>query len=152
MMIGPGPHGPGPVTLSTDDRDERGPAMAMDERYIAGPNGLVYHVQIVSDVDSTPHDADCYSPEDIERWEECRWEYVGIVVNVENVPAEVSVWGFEWGFLREDGTVLDWDYYLSPESGMIVDGVPGPSVIDGLMEEARGAARRERDRLNALPL
>lgn len=131
--------------------------MAIDERYIAGADGLTYHVQIVADVDSTPHDADCYSPGDIARWEECGWEYVGIVVNVEGVSdACADVWGFEWGFIREDGTALEWDYYLSPDSGMIVDDgtgpVPGLSVIDGLMAEARDAARELRDRLNAMAL
>lgn len=58
-------------------------------------DGECVTVKLIADTITTPHDADGYSPADIERWNAEDWRYVGVVVETED--DEESLWGVEYG-------------------------------------------------------
>lgn len=68
-------------------------------------DGVSFTVTLYADCDSTPHDADCYSAEDIKGWRDDRWSYVGVVLTT--AMSESSVWGVEYGYLS--GTWIGMD-------------------------------------------
>lgn len=55
------------------------------------------------DTDTRPEDSDCYDTEDIERWRNDEWFYVGVVLSVSRNGVELSdyaasLWGIECNF------------------------------------------------------
>ena len=73
--------------------DKRAPANAVDvwtvdaaalaqHAGITLPPGATVLVWTSHDDDSTPHDAECYSPDDIAAWERGAWAYVAVGVRV----------------------------------------------------------------------
>ena len=63
------------------------------------------------DTDSNPEDVDCYSPEDVERWRNDEWFYVGVVLSVSRNGVELSdhaasLWGIDCNFNNTSNTYL----------------------------------------------
>lgn len=55
------------------------------------------------DTDSNPEDVECYSPEDVQRWKNDDWFYVGVVLSVSRNGVELSdhaasLWGVDCNF------------------------------------------------------
>jgi hypothetical protein len=72
--------------INTIQRDER--------------DGFDITVSIVADTDSSPRDFESYSEEDIQRWNEGDWQYVGVVVTASRNGHELgsaSLWGVDYG-------------------------------------------------------
>lgn len=75
-------------------------------------DGLTVRAHAVRDDESTPFDADCYTPEDIDAWRRDVWEFVGVIVEV--IDSRGMVWGMDslWGL--ESGT-----YLVTNDSGTV---------------------------------
>ena len=73
--------------------------------------GFTLTAHIEFDDVATPREVDCYSEEDIERWKNDDWCYVGIVVTAEyrrwllKDPA-ASLWWLECGLAEDSGDYL----------------------------------------------
>src|SRR5574343_520061 len=70
---------------------------------------------------TTPREFDCYSEEDIKRWEADEWCYVGIVVSAEYKgwlldDTAASLWGLECGLTEDSG-----DYLSEIEAAMFAE-------------------------------
>ena len=70
---------------------------------------------------TTPREVDCYSEEDIERWKNDDWCYVGIVVTAEYKgwlleDPVASLWGLECGLTEDSG-----DYLSEIAAAMLVE-------------------------------
>ena len=55
------------------------------------------------DTDSNPEDVECCSPEDVQRWKNDEWFYVGVVLSVSRNGVELSdhaasLWGIDCNF------------------------------------------------------
>lgn len=64
------------------------------------PPGATVRLYVYHDGDSTPDDADCYSPEDVQAWRDDAWHYVGtsaVVTLADGTTGEAAVWGMETG-------------------------------------------------------
>ena len=120
--------------------------MSIETRH-AERNGIHYVINVVYDTDATPHDADCYTPEDIKAWENGNWWYVGVTVTAEGV-GEASLWGIEWKDRTIDDILNDPYMTVTEPDGT----TSSPSLLDSLIDEATDALKAERDRLNGLPL
>jgi hypothetical protein len=130
--------------------------MSIDSRYIER-DGLRYHVQVIGDNDTTPEDdGDWCTEADLQDWRDCRWQYVGIVVGIEDIEeSKADLWSIVWGTLREAPAELDLDYYINNlyMSRTGPDGIVYEStMIEALMDEALINARAYRTKLCALPL
>jgi hypothetical protein len=114
--------------------------MAIEERYVSGPGSLVFHVQLIGDQDATPDEYGDYDAEQKAAWQDCRWQFVGLVVGVQGFRASAGLWGIEYGRgVRDDGREITFDDILV-------------EALDDLKAEAVKAARAERVKLNAIPL
>ena len=77
-------------------------------------DGFTVRIKVVYDTDVTPHEFECYSPEQIEAWREDQWFYVGYVYTASRNGVELgesSIWGSEW---FDDSSIDAWieeDYY-----------------------------------------
>ena len=83
--------------------------------------GFTLTARIEFDDATRPREVDCYSEEDIKRWEADEWWYVGIVVSAEYKGWRLedpvaSLWGLECG-LTEDSS----DYLSEIAAAMIVE-------------------------------
>lgn len=63
------------------------------------------------DTDSNPEDVECYSPEDVQRWKNDDWFYVGVVLSVSRNGVELSdhaasLWGIDCNFNNTSNTYL----------------------------------------------
>ena len=63
------------------------------------------------DTDSNPEDVECYSPEDVQRWKNDEWFYVGVVLSVSRNGVELSdhaasLWGIDCNFNNTSNTYL----------------------------------------------
>jgi hypothetical protein len=59
--------------------------------------------RLVYDTDTKPMDFDCYDTEDVERWRNDEWFYVGVVLSVSRNGVELSnhaasLWGIDCNF------------------------------------------------------
>src|SRR5216683_3981349 len=111
-------------------------------------DGLSYRIEVEPDYASTPYDADCYTPKQIEAWKRDDWQYVGVTVTPYldglgmDLPGENSLWGLEWGSLpqtTEDDRVIgqswiDLDYMIIGTPDHPEYAYPVPEMI----AEARG--------------
>jgi hypothetical protein len=81
--------------------------------------GRTVTVTVVEDNMSSPHDADCYTAEDIAAWERGEWIYVGVLITGGTTEID-DLWGVEYGRLNEL-TTIDMDRIISdhPVPGMI---------------------------------
>lgn len=62
---------------------------------------IVAHLEY--DTDTKPTDSDCYAPEDVQRWRDDKWFYVGVVLSVSRNGVELSdhaasLWGIDCNF------------------------------------------------------
>jgi len=55
---------------------------------------------VVHDHDTTPADFDCYGENEVRRWEDDEWDFVGIVLTLEVNGQEVATLGSLWGIER----------------------------------------------------
>lgn len=60
-------------------------------------DGISFTITLHVDEESTPFDADCYAPDDIDGWRRDHWSYVG--VEVKTTMSSAAVWGVEYGHL-----------------------------------------------------
>lgn len=63
------------------------------------------------DIDSNPEDVECYSPEDVQRWKNDEWFYVGVVLSVSRNGVELSdhaasLWGIDCNFSNTSNAYL----------------------------------------------
>ena len=83
--------------------------------------GFTLTARVEFDDVATPGEFDCYSDDDIKRWEADEWCYVGIVVTAEykrwllKDPA-ASLWGLECGLTEDSG-----DYLSEIAAAMLVE-------------------------------
>ena len=67
------------------------------------PRGFTIRATIMEDTNSSPHDYDCYSEEEIEQWERDNWFFCGVVLSVYKARVcltnnAASLWGIECNF------------------------------------------------------
>lgn len=65
--------------------------------------GFDLKARLEYDTDSNPEDVECYSPEDVQRWKNDDWFYVGVVLSVSRNGVELSdhaasLWGVDCNF------------------------------------------------------
>ena len=83
--------------------------------------GFTLTARVEFDDATKPREVDCYSEDDIKRWEADEWCYVGIVVSAEYKgwllcdPA-ASLWGLECGLADDSG-----DYLSEIAAAMLVE-------------------------------
>ena len=83
--------------------------------------GFTLTARIKFDDATRPGEFDCYSEQDLKRWEAGEWGYVGIVVTAEykrwllKDPA-ASLWGLECGLTEDSG-----DYLSEIAAAMLVE-------------------------------
>lgn len=63
------------------------------------------------DTDRNPEDVECYSPEDVQRWKNDDWFYVGVVLSVSRNGVELSdhaasLWGIDCNFNNTSNAYL----------------------------------------------
>lgn len=63
------------------------------------------------DTDTKPTDVDCYDTEDVQRWRDDEWFYVGVVLSVSRNGVELSdhaasLWGVDCNFSDTSNTYL----------------------------------------------
>ena len=83
--------------------------------------GFTLTARIKFDDATKPGEVDCYSEEDIERWKNGDWCYVGIVVTAEYKgwlleDPVASLWGLECGLTEDSG-----DYLSEIAAAMLVE-------------------------------
>ena len=83
--------------------------------------GFTLTARIKFDDATRPGEFDCYSEEDIQRWEADEWCYVGIVVSAEYKgwlleDPVASLWGLECGLAEDSG-----DYLSEIAAAMLVE-------------------------------
>ena len=83
--------------------------------------GFTLTARIKFDDATKPGEFDCYSEEDIKRWEADEWYYVGIVVTAEYKgwlleDPVASLWGLECGLTEDSG-----DYLSEIAAAMLVE-------------------------------
>lgn len=65
-----------------------------------------YTARVVPDEDTRPHDYDCYSRDDIERWLNDEWYFAGVIISAERKGWTHdhldSLWGIDIGFSNDD--------------------------------------------------
>lgn len=67
-------------------------------------DGFDITATIHADQDTHPTDFDCYSDEDVRKWRDDEWFFVGVVISVSRNGVELddhaaSLWGIECNFL-----------------------------------------------------
>jgi len=94
---------------------------------------------MVTDDDSRPGEADCYTPADVAAFNET-WEYVGMHVEVMLdgvLIGEDGMYGIEHGHVANDWTVDAWEIIPSVVDGDVtVMGSPLAWVIDEALDSA----------------
>lgn len=65
--------------------------------------GFDITARIEFDHDTRPDQFDCYAPEDVQRWRDDKWFYVGVVLSVSRNGVELSdhaasLWGIDCNF------------------------------------------------------
>ena len=83
--------------------------------------GFTLTARVEFDDATKPREVDCYSEEDIERWKNGDWCYVGIVVTAEYKrwllkDPVASLWGLECGLADDSG-----DYLSEIAAAMLVE-------------------------------
>ena len=83
--------------------------------------GFTLTARVEFDDATKPREVDCYSEEDIERWKNGDWCYVGIVVTAEYKgwllgDTAASLWGLECGLADDSG-----DYLSEIAAAMLVE-------------------------------
>ena len=83
--------------------------------------GFTLTARIKFDDATRPGEFDCYSEDDIKRWEANEWYYVGIVVSAEYKgwlleDPVASLWGLECGLAADSG-----DYLSEIAAAMLVE-------------------------------
>jgi len=73
--------------------------------------GFDFVARLEYDNDSNPEDVDCYSPEDVQRWKNDEWFYVGVVLSVSRNGVELSdhaasLWGIDCNFNNTSNAYL----------------------------------------------
>lgn len=101
------------------------------------PAGWSITVHTEFDPDSTPYDADCYSPEDIAAWRNDEWHYADYVVTIVG-PGGIElgtscVGAVEDSFTNTD-TGITW-YAINDPGGYF------PSLVSEALASALGTAR-----------
>lgn len=107
-------------------------------------DGWTVRVDTQPDTDSSPSDADCYTPAQIRAWYLDQWSYVGCVVTVSREGAELgsaSLWGIESGYYT----------YTTEDDTVTGRGWVGPytEAVDDLIAEAIADAQARLARLCA---
>lgn len=65
--------------------------------------GFDFVARLQYDTDTKPTDSECYTPEDVRRWRDDEWFYVGVVLSVSRNGVELSdhaasLWGIDCNF------------------------------------------------------
>jgi hypothetical protein len=65
--------------------------------------GFDFVARLQYDTDTKPTDSECYAPEDVQRWRDNEWFYVGVVLSVSRNGVELSdhaasLWGIDCNF------------------------------------------------------
>lgn len=73
--------------------------------------GFDFVARLEFDGDTKPTDFDCYEPEDIERWDNDEWCYVGVVLSVFRNGIELSdhaasLWGIDCNYNNTSNAYL----------------------------------------------
>ena len=75
------------------------------------PRGFTIRATIMEDTDSSPHDYDCYTEEQIKQWKNDEWFFCGIVLSVYKAGVclsdrAASLWGIECNFPNASNSYL----------------------------------------------
>jgi hypothetical protein len=65
--------------------------------------GFDFTARVVYDLDTKPSDSECYTPEDVTRWENDEWFYCGVVLSVSFKGIDLhdhaaSLWGIDCNY------------------------------------------------------
>lgn len=65
--------------------------------------GFDFVARLQYDTDTMPTNSECYTPEDVQRWKDDEWFYVGVVLSVSRNGVELSdhaasLWGIDCNF------------------------------------------------------
>jgi len=100
-------------------------------------DGYDLRAEMYDDEDSSPFEADCYSPEDISQWRNDDWKYVVIVVTASRQGIDLgsdSICSMECG--------RSGDRYINPlrdDTGDEFAYGYGPGLITGAVADAKAA-------------
>lgn len=106
-------------------------------------DGKRYRVEAVVEDESTPYDADCYSPEDIESWKDGNWDYVTVIVTPLSVPENVrfqlseSLSAVEYDFRFDPPVEIDGRTYYTTGQDYILCVHPVPDLIDAVARNVK---------------
>lgn len=114
-------------------------------------DGITYRVDLDPDTDSTPDDAECYSPSDIKAYRDDLWSYVGVTVTplVAGAGASAATWGVEYGVMPAE--TEPWQGGMHDRT-VIDRAVIEREYVPELIVEARAELRKLREALSALAL
>lgn len=124
-------------------------------------DGIKYRIDVLTDDESSPDDADCYSPTDKEAFDNGLWRYVGVVVTplIDGLDqgegqahsyVSASLWGVEYGTMPAEPEPYEGGQHGETviDRERIINDYPVPDLIT----EARGELVKLRDKLNGLNL
>jgi hypothetical protein len=102
---------------------------------------LTIRGHMLTDVDSTPFEAECYDRKDLRTWELGRWTYVGMAVDVEwngVVIATDSLWGIEHGIMGNGVRANAWQMVPTrTDRAVTTMGTPLSCVIEEAISSAQ---------------
>ncbi len=75
-------------------------------------DGFDFVARLQYDTDTKPTDFDCYSPDDVRRWKNDEWCYVGVVLSVSRNGVKLSdhaasLWGVTCNFGADNAYLAD---------------------------------------------
>ena len=119
---------------------------AIDYRKLEPQDGFELVAYKHYDEDSRPSHFDCYTPKQVQAWENDEWQFVGIVVTATaaGVPlGSASLWSIE------DGQWTDTDEHDVVTGTRDVDPLRDDNYLNELIPEAIENARENLERINA---
>src|SRR5882757_1083049 len=106
------------------------------EAAIVTVDGKRYRVTLEYDQDASPTDYECYDDDDLERWRNDEWHYVGVIVTPLDVPESKqfelsdSLWGVEYDFRLDPTQTIDGQDYHYTDMDYMCMVHPVPEMIE----------------------
>lgn len=107
-----------------------------DEAAIVTADGKRYRVTLENDLDTSPTDFENYDEDDIERWHNDEWYYMGVIVTPLDVPEfkqfelSDSLWGVEYYLRLDPPQTIDGHVYRYTNMDYMCMVHPVPEMID----------------------
>lgn len=110
-------------------------------------DGIKYNVRLVSDLDGSIDDADCYTDEDKQAWRDGRWSFVGVIVSadidgIDPAYVSASLWEVYYG-TSPSWVIAD----VRPTGTVDLDELINVYPVPGMVSEVRSQLVKLRDKL-----